>query len=165
LTVLALLAACASRSGGDAAATEAAGRSAPDRVLVDATFNLVANGIRYADVHADSMFMFEDSAVARLYGIQLAMLDTLGTRTGRLSADGGRYDLRTQSVQAEGNVVLELSDGRRVVTEELDIQPAAHQLTSSVPTTMYLVGGTTREYETFAIDDRFEHPSSGNSPR
>lgn len=152
-----LLAGC----GGNGAKTVVAENSVDmvaDRVLYGTRFNTTVDGIRRAVQMSDSMYVYEDSTTAQLYGVRLMMYDTLGKRTADLRSQRGVYNQRTQKMIARGTVVLILADGRKVETDELNYDPEAHRIWSDVPTKMTAPDGSVSSYQTFSTDDEFRNP-------
>lgn len=165
--LMATLAACdqSANAGGEAASPAGSGGAARvDRVLISPEFRVVVRGIRYALVHADSMYVNEDSITGRLFGMRFTMLDSLGNRVAELRSASARYNLRTQQFVAYGNPVLTGPASGRVAADTLNLDPEAHRIWSDVSTRVQWSGGGTTVFATFAIDDRFLNPK-GTSPR
>lgn len=162
---VALLWALAACGGGrsDAVITSAYQDLPADRVLYEATFATTVDGIRRAVQRSDSMYLYEDSTVAEMFGVQLMMYDTLGRRTAELGSRGGRFDMRTQKMVAQGEVVLRLSDGRRIESEELNYDPEQHRIWSDVFTRMHWADGGSTTFDTFTVDDEFRNPMGTNA--
>lgn len=154
---LLLLGGCGRASGNGVVAAEDAQLGA-DRVLYDTRYNTTVEGVRRAVQLADSMYMYEDSATAQLFGVRLMMYDTLGNRTADLRAERGTANQRTKMMLARGNVVLVLSDGRRIESEELSYDPDTHRIWSDVFTRMTWPDGSVTTFETFTVDDEFRNP-------
>lgn len=129
-----------------------------DRVLYDTRYNTTVDGVRRAVQLADSMYMFEDSATAQLFGVRLMMYDTLGNRTADLRAERGSANQRTNMLLARGKVVLVLADGRRIESEELSYDPDTRRIWSEVFTRMTWPDGSVTTFETFTVDDEFRNP-------
>jgi LPS export ABC transporter protein LptC len=161
LLLLVLLAACS--AGGDGAVITSEYQDLPsDRVLYGAETQITVKGVREVVLRADSMYADEDSTTAQLYGVKLVKYDTLGRTTANVTSRKGRYNQRTQKLLAQGSVVVVLSDGRRIETEELNYDPESHRIWSDVFTRMRYPasqGGGSTTFETFATDDKFLNPS------
>lgn len=133
-----------------------------DRVLFGTEYVLSVGGAVYARVHADSMYLYEDSSSARLFGVRLVLQDTLGARVAELGAATGRYDLRSQRMVATGKVVVERADGARFETNELHVDPESHRIWSDVATRLRHPDGRTTDFPSFTVDDRFRDPRRGS---
>lgn len=155
---LVLLAAC-SGAGSETVASADSEQIAADRVLYGTRLVITVDGVRNAIQEADSMYVFEDSTTAQMYGLHLMMYDSIGRKTADLRSLRGDYNQRTQKMVARGAVVLVLSDGRKVETEELNYDPESHRIWSDVSTKMTDRSGSVSTYETFATDDEFKNPS------
>jgi LPS export ABC transporter protein LptC len=153
-----LLGGCRNGTGSGVVAAEDADIAA-DRVLYDTRYNTTVDGVRRAVQLSDSMYMYEDSATAQLFGVRLMMYDTLGNRTADLRSERGTANQRTQKMLARGNVVLVLADGRRIESEELSYDPELHRVWSDVFTRMTWPDGGVTTFETFTGDDEFKNPS------
>ena len=125
---LVLLAACSGAGSENVVTAAAEPQLGADRVLYGTRFNMTVNGIRYAVQEADSMYVYEDSTTAQMYGVHVMRYDSIGKRTADLRSRRGNYNQRTQKMIARGSVVLVLADGRRIETEELNYDPESHRI-------------------------------------
>lgn len=154
--LLTLLVGCG--GGGDGAVITSEYQDLPsDRVLYDAETQITVKGVREVVLRSDSMYADEDSTTAQLYGVKLVKYDTLGRTTANVTASQGRYNQRTQMLVARGNVVVKLSDGRRIETEELHYDPESHLIWSDVFTRMRHTDGGVTSFQTFSTDDKFQN--------
>lgn len=160
--LLLLVAACAG-GGAETVVTSEYQDLPADRVLYDAAFTTTVAGVRRAFQESDSMYVDEDSTAAQLFGVKLLMYDTLGRQTANLRSQRGRFDQRTQKMVAQGKVVLTLSDGRRIETEELNYDPETHRIWSDVFTRMHWADGGSTTFDTFTVDDEFRNPMGTNA--
>jgi LPS export ABC transporter protein LptC len=151
-----LLAGCG--GGGDGAVITSEYQDLPsDRVLYGAETQITVKGVREVVLTSDSMYADEDSTTAQLFGVKLMKYDTLGRTTANVTARRGRYNQRTQNLVAQGSVVVTLSDGRRVETEELNYDPESHQIWSDVFTVVRHPNGEATRFQTFSTDDKFQN--------
>jgi LPS export ABC transporter protein LptC len=126
-----------------------------DRVLYRATFNVTVEGVRRALQRSDSMYMYEDSSTARLFGVDLTMFDSIGNRTASVRSQRGRLDLSTQEMAALGKVVVVLADGTRIESEELNYDPQSQRIWSDVETRQVWPDGGVTTFSTFRTDEKF----------
>jgi LPS export ABC transporter protein LptC len=107
---------------------------------------LTKNGIRSAQIHADSAFYFDDSTAVHMYGVEMEVYDEpAGAVKATVTAERGRYDPRTQGMHAEGNVVLIMpSQSRRVESPELWYEPVDERIWSDSASTYHHDGQITR---------------------
>lgn len=91
-----------------------------------------------ARIHADTAYVWEDSARTVMFPVEVKLYDENGARTGHLTADEGELDSNTNKMVARGNVVL-ITEGeeRRLLTEELHYDPRRGRIWSEVYTVMY----------------------------
>ena len=128
---------------------------AADRVIHRATFNVTVEGVRRALQRSDSMYMYEDSSTARLFGVDLMMFDSVGNRTADVRSLYGRLNMLTQQMSAQGSVVVILSDGTRIETEELNYDPQTQRIWSEVETRQIWPDGGVTTFTTFRTDEKF----------
>lgn len=126
-----------------------------DRVMYRATFNVTVEGVRRAVQRSDSMYMYEDSSTAKLFGVDLAMFDSIGNSTANVRSQRGRLNLNTQQMTAEGKVVVLLRDGMRIETEQLNYDPQSQRIWSDVSTRQVHPDGGITTFETFQTDEKF----------
>lgn len=128
---------------------------AADRVIHQATFNVTIEGVRRALQRSDSMYMYEDSSTARLFGVDLMMFDSVGNRTADVRSRFGRLNMLTQQMSAQGSVVVVLGDGTRIETEELNYDPQTQRIWSDVETRQVWPDGGITTFATFRTDEKF----------
>ena len=126
-----------------------------DRVMYRTVFNVTSNGVRSAQQRSDSLYMFEDSSTAQLFGVNLVMYDSLGHRSADVRSLRGRLNTATQEMSAHGNVVVVLADGTRIESEELHYDPSTHRIWSDVETKRIWPDGGITLFSTFRTDDKF----------
>ncbi|HEX2166713.1 MAG TPA: LPS export ABC transporter periplasmic protein LptC [Longimicrobiales bacterium] len=156
LLVFAMIGAC------DAASSPPTGEyeSLPaDQVITNIDHLFTSDGVRRAQLRADTAYVFRDSTSTRMRGVTLEMYDNQGGLTSTLTADSGQYNTKTQKTVARGNVVLiiEDPDGRTIWTEELHYDPVAKRVWSEVPTRMLMNSGEDFHVEGFTADDQFRN--------
>jgi LPS export ABC transporter protein LptC len=103
------------------------------------------NGVRSAQIHADSAFSYEDSTIVHMMGVKMEIYTDQGAVRATVDAERGRYDPRTQGMHAEGNVVLVMpTEARRVESPELWYEPVDERIWSDSATTYRNKGEVTR---------------------
>ncbi len=63
-----------------------------------------------ARVHADTAYIWEDSARTVMFPVEVKLYDENGAQTANLTADEGELDSNTNRMVARGNVVLVTTD-------------------------------------------------------
>lgn len=131
-----------------------------DQVVMGVDYLFTSEGVRRAQLIADTAYMFEASdSATHLRGVKLEMYDNEGALTSTLTADRGEYDVDTQKTVARGNVVLVIPDpdGRTIWTEELHYDPVTKRIWSDVRSRMLMNSGQDMTVERFTADDQFQN--------
>jgi LPS export ABC transporter protein LptC len=133
---LAVLAAC---GGGEDPVSGTGFRDLPaDHVVLDLSTDIKDMGALRARLHADTAYIWEDSAKTLMFPVDLKLYDKNGAQTAHLTADEGELHSQTNRMVARGNVVLVTVDGdRRILTEELHYDPQRERIWSDVHTVMF----------------------------
>lgn len=128
-----------------------------DQVATDVDHLFTSDGIRRAQLRADTAYVFNDSSVTHLRGVNLDMYDDQGELTSTLTSKEGEYHTKTQKTVARGDVVLVISgpEGRTIWTEELHYDPQTKRIWSDVYTRMVMNSGEELHGEKFTVDDQF----------
>lgn len=134
--IVVALAAC---GGNEDPVAEPGFRNLPaDHVVLDLDTDIKDMGALRARLHADTAYIWEDSAKTLMFPVDLKLYDKNGAQTAHLTADSGELDSQTNNMFAQGNVVLVTVDGdRRVLTEELHYDPQRERIWSDVHTVMF----------------------------
>jgi LPS export ABC transporter protein LptC len=158
LPLVALLTAACNGAGRDpVVADESLQQMAADQVLYDVVHYMTTDGTRRAELHADSVYAYEDSARVELWNPRLTMFNERGERSAEVTGLRGTMNTRTQAMTMRQNVVLITVEGnRRIETEELHFDERADRVWSEVATTM-IEGGTTMHGEGFTSDSRMRN--------
>ena len=121
--LLALAASACSTESEQGPATELDAVNA-DEIVYGVSRKLTREGVQEALLFADSMFMWRDSAHARVVGLTLIVYDEQGRRRANIEADGGRLSKAGNELTARGNAILRiLATGQEIRTEELNFAP------------------------------------------
>jgi LPS export ABC transporter protein LptC len=95
---------------------------------------LTTEGVRSGTVYADTAFVYEDSATARLFGFQMTIFDERGVEQAFVVADSGRLNQRTEEMTAWGEVVVDLpARSCRITTTEIQYDPPGRQIRTDAP--------------------------------
>lgn len=109
-----------------------------DHVVLDLNTDIKDLGALRARLHADTAYIWEDSARTLMFPVDLKLYDKNGAQTAHLTADQGELDSQTNNMFATGNVVLVSANGdRRVLTEELHYDPQRGRIWSDVHTVLF----------------------------
>jgi LPS export ABC transporter protein LptC len=109
-----------------------------DQVVLDLDTDMKDMGALRARLHADTAYIWEDSAKTMMFPVDLKLYDKNGAETAHLTADEGELHSQTNLMVARGNVVLVTADStRRILTEELRYDPQRERIWSDVHTVMF----------------------------
>ena len=132
----ALVALACLNEADDTAGTEFT-ESAADDVMYGVSHNMSKDGIREAQLAADSMLMWNDSTHTWVMGMTLLVYDEQGCRRATITADRGRFDMSTNELMAVGNAVLTIpGQDREIRTEVLNFSQDSDRVWSDVPVVM-----------------------------
>lgn len=139
LAAVALVAVAACDGGEDPVSGSAGYQDLPaDQVVLELDMDIKDMGALRARLHADTAYIWEDSAKTLMFPVDLKLYDEHGGQTAHLTADQGEHDTETNKMVATGNVVLETVEGdRRILTEQLHYDPRREQIWSDVHTVMF----------------------------
>lgn len=104
-----------------------------DQRMYGVTQHLDHDGIRRSTIQADTAYLYDARQVTILLGVRAAFYDENGVETSSLTANRMEYNIRDGSLRAEGNVVLAVSDGRRLTSSALTYDPGRNSLSSDEP--------------------------------
>lgn len=109
-----------------------------DHVVWDLDTDIKDMGSLRARIHADTAYIWEDSARTLMFPVEIRLFDDNGAQTAHLTAREGEHNTNTDRMVARGNVVLVTEeDGRRLLTEELHYDPRRGRIWSDVATVMH----------------------------
>lgn len=109
-----------------------------DHVVLRMDTDIKDMGSLRARIHADTAYVWEDSATTLMVPVEVELYDADGAQTAHLTADEGELDSNTNKMVARGNVVLiTMGEERRLLTEELHYDPRGGQIWSDVHTVMF----------------------------
>lgn len=104
-------------------------------------FTSTVDGVRNADVVADSAWTWQDSTATYLFGVQMNFFDSLGVASARLTSQEARLDAETQDLVATGNaVLLVLAMDYRIQSPELYYSPEQNEIRSDTVTSAQMDG-------------------------
>jgi LPS export ABC transporter protein LptC len=149
-------------SCADAGPTGEGYRDLPaDHIMVGATHTATDNGLRAAVGVFDTVYVFADSSLYHLRGVNLRLYNTEGRETALVTSRTGVLNTVTEAMVARGGVVLITSDQRKIETEELHYDPTQHRVWSTVTTRM-TYQGRVQTGDSFNADDQFTRVEVSN---
>jgi LPS export ABC transporter protein LptC len=95
-----------------------------DQVIYDMDDYLLADGVRTGRITADTAYVFQDSAVTHMWGVEMVLYHGDGSERARVTSETGTLNQRTEEMVARGDVILLVDGGvRRVESPELHYDP------------------------------------------
>lgn len=129
-----------------------------DLVMFGMTSYLSAAGVREGRVVADTAYIFNDSTVQKLRGMEVVFYGEDGRERATVRAREGELDPSTDRMVARGDVVLIVhEDRRRIETPELHYDPARDRLWSDSATVQTLANGAVSRGTSFQSDLSFQN--------
>jgi LPS export ABC transporter protein LptC len=108
-----------------------------EQVLFDVHTMLTDHGVKRGDMYADTVYVFNDQTKFVMRRVRATFNTTLGAPNGALRGDRGTYDLRAQSLEGYGNVVVTSTDGRRLLSNHLKYAQTTNMISSDSSFTFF----------------------------
>ena len=133
-----------------------------DMVIQGLRHVVTLEGVKEAEVFADSAFFYRDSSIYHLVGPEMLLfVPGSGAQRARVTARRGRFNPTTQELVATGGVILIITEGnKRVESEELHYDPNGDRIWSDSATTMVEPGRVTEGFS-FESDLNFRRTVVG----
>jgi LPS export ABC transporter protein LptC len=127
---------------------------AADKIMIGTKHTQYSDGVRSAEGQYDTVFVFNDSAVYHLRGVNTRMFDAAGRLSATITADSGVLNQSTDAMIAQGNVVLVTQQNCTIKSDELHYDPETRRIWSDVATRFEFDGKVTTAKK-FNADDSF----------
>ena len=101
-----------------------------DQVMFGTRFNMTSQGVRRAQLEADTAFFFDDNTRIELSQPTTTFYTATGARNAVLTARHGTYRTQLGQMMARGNVVVTSEDGRRLASPELKFDQNRNEISS-----------------------------------
>ena len=101
-----------------------------DQVIEGFSHFVTSDGIRKSRVEADTAYFFEGPQLALLRHLRATFYDPKGAESSRLTADHGTYRWQDGSMDAQGNVVVVATDGRKLTAETIKFDPKKNEIST-----------------------------------
>jgi LPS export ABC transporter protein LptC len=99
-----------------------------DQTLFGVRLTLADRGVQRALLEADTAFTYEDNSRTELRKVRSTFYTETGLRNGTLTSREGTYNVRSQNMEARGNVVVVSDDGRRLETPQLKFDTGRNEI-------------------------------------
>jgi len=154
---LALVAACQDELGTPVASADIQAIEAESVVFGMVSF-ITTQGVREGRVQADTAYMFADSAVAKLLGMQITFYHEDGRERATVTSLAGDWDQDTDRMVARGDVVLFVhADSSTIESQEIYYDPEDDLIWSDSATVQTLKDGTVTTGSSFESDMSFQN--------
>lgn len=137
----AALAACKGSKAPPVAAAPTVADSA-DQVLYQASFMSSTAGIQRAHLVADTAYVLNDERRYDLRKAHVTFTTETGAPQGTMESDRATYNLDTRMLDATGNVVVKLVDGKTLASPHVVYNGNAHLISSDTSFTITGPQGT-----------------------
>jgi LPS export ABC transporter protein LptC len=117
-------------SGGARPTTTVQAADTADQVIEGFSHYVTADGIRKSRVEADTAYFYEASQLAVLRHLRATFYDPKGAESSHLTADAGTYRWQDGSMDAQGDVIVISTDGRRLRAETLRFDPKKNDIST-----------------------------------
>ena len=115
-----------------------------DGIIYEMDDYMEAEGIRSGRIRADSAYVYNDSSVVQLYGMEMTLYHEDGRDRAEVTAERGTLHQRTEKMVARGDVVVQMAGTpERLETPELHYDPSSNRIWSDSATTRILPDGRT----------------------
>lgn len=145
---------CTDESTTPSAVADASNMKA-DQVVYGLRQVATKEGVRTAELNADTAYLFEDSRRYELVGVRIRFFNVNGVETGTLTSRTGDYDLSSGAFVGRGNAVLVQqtpSGEKKLQTDELHYDVQNGQLWSDKPFVLNEPGGRVTRGASFRTD-------------
>jgi LPS export ABC transporter protein LptC len=116
-----------------------------DAVFVGLEHYIGLDGVREGKLYADTAYAYSDSSLWVLTNPILVIYTETGLQRARVTSERGRMKTASREMTAQGNVILQITEGnRRVESEELNYDPNGDRIWSDSLSTLYEAGVTSR---------------------
>lgn len=114
------------------------------QITVGYEFTQTHDGVRSAKVRADSVWQWQDSTNALLFGMEMEIFDSIGAPRARVTAQNGTLEFETQELIARGNAVLVIpADETSIQSPVLTYSPQQDRIVSDTVTRAVIDGRET----------------------
>lgn len=93
-------------------------------------FMLTSEGVRRAELEADTALFYDQNTRIELRKVRTIFFTEAGEQDAVLTSREGTHNVRLNSMEARGNVVVVSTDGRRLETQQLRYDPGKNEISS-----------------------------------
>jgi LPS export ABC transporter protein LptC len=115
-----------------------------EQVIFDGSSLMTDRGVKRGELFADTIFVFNDQTRFVLRRVRATFNTETGALNGTLRGDRGTYNLRTQTLEGFGNVVVTSTDGKKLASPHLRFVQSTNTISSDSSFAMTEPGRTQR---------------------
>ena len=128
LIIATMMSSACQDTGATPPISSAATADTADQTLFGVRLTLADRGVQRALLQADTAFTYEDNSRTELRNVRSTFYTETGLRNGTLTSREGTYNVRSQNMEARGNVVVVSDDGRRLETPQLKFDTGRNEI-------------------------------------
>ena len=128
LTMATMMSSACQDTGATPPISSAATADTADQTLFGVRLTLADRGVQRALLEADTAFTYEDNSRTELRKVRSTFYTETGLKNGTLTSREGTYNVRSQNMEARGNVVVISDDGRRLETPQLKFDTGRNEI-------------------------------------
>ncbi len=131
VAALIALVACGSPEGTAIAARKKTLADSADQIAFNGRWLITDKGMQRGQITSDTAFFFDDNTRIEMRGtVRGLFYGSTGALDAVLTARAATYNMRTQSLEARGDVVMNSVDGRKLTTPLLKYDQRTNQISS-----------------------------------
>ena len=102
-----------------------------NQMMFGVRFNLADNGLRRAELFADTAYMYDENTRTELRKVNATFFKQgTGEKDATMTSLQATYNTRLGSMEGRGKVVVISADGRKLETPQLRYDPAKNEISS-----------------------------------
>ena len=136
------LAGCKKKGSAPPVAAKATLADSAEQVLVNTRSLLTERGVQRGEMFADTVFVFDENTRYDMRKLRVTFNTVTGAKNGVMSADRGQYNLRQQTLEGFGNVIIVTNDGKRLTSPQLRYMQGLNEVSSDTSFTLVEPGKT-----------------------
>ena len=136
------LAGCKKKGSAPPVAAKATLADSAEQVLVNTQSLLTERGVQRGEMFADTVFVFDENTRYDMRKLRVTFNTVTGAKNGVMSADRGQYNLRQQTLEGFGNVIIVTNDGKRLTSPQLRYMQGLNEVSSDTSFTLVEPGKT-----------------------
>ena len=142
IVAVVMLAGCKKKGSAPPVSSKATLADSAEQVLINTHSVLTKQGVQRGEMFADTVFVFDDNTRFEMRKLRVTFNSATGVKDGVMSADRGRYNVRQQTLEGFGNVIIVTNDGKRLTSPQLKYMQGLNEVSSDTSFTLIEPGKT-----------------------